>query len=103
MGIYFVDEDYIDRDDDHYFGPVWNMEYTHDLFDGKMQFYHRHYSSLSARNINKFLWHSWTGLKVPVLRGIVVSAEFEVDYDGKPSIEAETLDTTLRLKLGYEW
>ena len=98
-----MDEDYIDKDDDHYLGLGWNLEYQHDLFGGKMQFYHRHYSSLSVEEFEKFLWHSWTGVKLPVVSGIVISLEYEVDYDGEPALQADTLDTTLRLKLGYEW
>lgn len=103
LGLYYVDENFRDKADEEYFGPGWHFDYQHDVFRGKMQFYHRHYGVLSAETSDKFLWHSWTGLKVPIIHGIVGSAEFEIDYDSQPATRAETVDTTLRFKLGYEW
>jgi putative salt-induced outer membrane protein YdiY len=103
LGFYFVKEEYADKDASQYFGPVWNLEYKYDLFGGKMQLYHRHYSSVSTKEIEKFLWHSWTGINVPLAKGIVVSSEIELNYDGQPALKAESLDATLRLKVGYEW
>jgi hypothetical protein len=38
-----------------------------------------------------------------MLAGFVASLEYELDYDSDPALEAKTTDTTLRLKLGYEW
>ena len=103
VGFYYVQEDYTDKELNEYMGPGWNMDYKHDLFRGKMQFFHRHYSSLSLVEFDKFLWHSWTGFKVPVVQGVVITTEFEIDYDGQPGLDAETLDTILRVSLGYEW
>lgn len=103
LGFYYVNEDFSNKEDNDYFGPGWHLDYQHDLFRGKMQFYHRHYSVLSTEEFDKFLWHSWTGVKVPIIHGIVGSAEFEMDYDSDPAIRAESFDTTLRFKLGYEW
>jgi len=103
LGVYFVDEKHTEREDAHYFGPGWNLEYKHDMLDGKMQLYHRHFSSVNIQDMGKFLWHSWTGIRVPIMHGIVVSSEMEINYDGQPSLKAEPLDTTFRVKLGYEW
>ena len=38
-----------------------------------------------------------------MLSGFVGCLEYELDYDSDPALEAKTTDTTLRLKLGYEW
>jgi hypothetical protein len=40
---------------------------------------------------------------VPLAGGFTGSIEFEFDYDSAPAVEAETTDTTLRFKLGYQW
>lgn len=103
LGIYYVLEDFIAQPDNRYFGPGWQLQYKQDLYKKKLQFYHRHYSILSAEESDKWLWHSWTGLRMPLVGGIVGSAEFEIDYDSQPALRAETMDTTLRLKIGYQW
>jgi putative salt-induced outer membrane protein YdiY len=103
LGVYYVLEDFMEQPDNRYFGPGWQLQYKHDLYKEKLQFYHRHYSILSAEESDKWLWHSWTGLRMPLIGGIVGSAEFEIDYDSQPAFRAETMDTTLRLKIGYQW
>jgi putative salt-induced outer membrane protein YdiY len=103
LGIYYVLEDFVAQPDNRYLGPGWQLQYKHDIYKEKLQFYHRHYSILSAEESDKWLWHSWTGLSMPLIGGIVGSAEFEIDYDSQPALRAETMDTTLRLKLGYQW
>jgi len=103
LGFFFVTEKYAEREDAQYYGPGWNFEYKHDMLDGKIQIYHRHYSSINIQDVEKFLWHSWSGIRVPVVHGIVVSSEMEVNYDGQPSLKAKPLDTIFRVKLGYEW
>ena len=57
----------------------------------------------SANSSNKNLWRSWTGVRVPLIVGLVGSFEYEVDYDSNPAVEALTTDQTFRLKLGYAW
>ena len=103
LGLMFVDEDYIDVPDNSFFGPAWFVDYEREVWEGKMTFYHRHYGILSAEDTGKQLWHSWTGLRVPLAGGFATSLEFELDYDSEPAIRADSTDTTVRLKLGYQW
>ena len=46
---------------------------------------------------------AWTGIRVPLVVGIVASFEYEIDFDSAPAVEAETTDHTIRLELGYKW
>jgi putative salt-induced outer membrane protein YdiY len=103
LGFYYIDEEFVAKDADDYWGPGWHFDYKYDIFGGKMQLYHRHYSLLRSGQTDKMLWHSWTGVRVPIISGVVGSAEFELDYDNNSLIRDESVDTTLRLKLGYEW
>lgn len=103
LGLLWVDENFSDSEDNSYAALGWNFDYQHAFYKGKVKFYHRHNSLLSTERVDKFLWHSWTGLKVPLVGSIVGSAEVELDYDSQPADDAETLDTTLRFKIGYEW
>ena len=51
---------------------------------------------------DKLFWQSWAGLRVPPGRRDS-AGNVELEHDGDPAVEAKTTDTTLRLKLGYEW
>ena len=103
LGLLRVSEDYRDFDDDQYLGIGFFLQYERKLFDDRLTFYHRNHALLDSGNIGKNVWHSWTGFRYPLSRGLVASTEFEIDYDSEPTIHAEKLDTTLRFKLGYEW
>ena len=103
LGIFALDEDFVEQSDNSYWGPAWKLKFEHELIDGKLTFYHNHYAVLSAEDTDKYLWHSWTGLRFPIVDKLVGSLEYEVDYDSHPALDAEKSDTTVRLKIGYEW
>ena len=42
-------------------------------------------------------------MRVPLISGIVGSAEYEIDYDSDPAVDSDTTDQTFKLKLGYKW
>lgn len=103
IGMVFVDEDYIDSEDNDYYGPAWQLKFEQDLFKARIQFYHNNYFILNAENTGKLLWRSWTGFRVPITHGIIGSLEYEIDYDSEPARRGFKNDNTLRAKLGYEW
>ncbi|MCH9022492.1 MAG: DUF481 domain-containing protein [Planctomycetes bacterium] len=103
IGMVFVDEDYIDSEDDEYYGPAWQLKFEQDLFKGRIQFYHNNYFILNAENTGKWLWRSWTGFRIPITHGIIGSLEYEIDYDSEPARRGFKNDNTLRAKLGYAW
>jgi hypothetical protein len=46
---------------------------------------------------------TWTGLRIPLMLGLVASTEMKVAYDSGAAEEADTLDTSYLVKLGYQW
>jgi len=103
LGLVFVDENYVENEDDSFYGPSWQLKLEQDFFKGRIQFYHKNYFILNAENTNKLLWRSWTGFRVPITHGIIGSIEYEMDYDSDPVLRALKNDNTLRVKIGYEW
>lgn len=103
IGAVFVDEDYIDEEDDNFFGPAWQLKFEQVLFKGRVQFYHNNYFILNGQRNSKFLWRSWTGFRVPITHGVIGSIEYEIDYDSEPVLRELKNDNTLRMKIGYEW
>lgn len=96
-------EDYYDQPDQNYWGMSWLLRYDQLVWQNRLQPYHRQFGYVALDGENKFLWQSWTGLRLPLAGGFSGSVEFEYDYDSNPAIQAKTTDTTVRLKLGYEW
>jgi len=103
LGLFYVDEDYIDIPDNYFYGPGFFVNYEQELVTGRIWIYHRNAAFFDAENSSKRIWHSWTGFRFPIYQGLVASAEYELDYDSQPALNADTTDTTIRLKLGYEW
>ncbi len=103
LGAIYLDEDFYDHVDEDYWGPALFIDYDQYLWPDRVQFYHRSMGFAAVDGESKDLWLSWTGLRVPLVGGLIGSLEYEIDYDSEPAIEAKTTDATLRLKLGYEW
>jgi len=103
IGMVIVDENYIDDEDNNFYGPAWQLKFQQDLFKGRIQFYHNNYFILNAENTSKILWRSWTGFRIPITHGIVGSLEYEIDYDSEPVLREFKSDNTLRMKIGYQW
>ena len=104
LGLMYVYEDFTTEPVNKYWGPSWHL-----LFDkyilgvNGLQFYHEQAGLVNMENTSKWLWDSWTGLRMPLYGGILASAEIQVDYDSEPAPGTETTNTVYRLKLGYQW
>ncbi|MFC1680592.1 DUF481 domain-containing protein [Pseudomonadota bacterium] len=104
LGLMYVYEDFVSEPVNKYWGPSWHL-----LFDkyilgvSGLQFYHEQAGLVNVENTSKWLWDSWTGLRMPLYGGILVSAEVQVGYDSEPAPDTETTNTVYRLKLGYQW
>lgn len=103
IGAIYLHEDFYDQGDTDAWGPGLFIDYDQELWNDLVQIYHLSmgYASVGAGDPN--LWVSWTGLRMPMAGGIVGSLEYEIDYNSEPAPVTKTTDTTLRLKVGYQW
>lgn len=102
-GVFYVNDDFYDDDDERYWGPGWYIDYDQLVWQGRLQPYHKQYGVVAADGSDSRLWRSWTGIRVPLAGGFVGSFEYEIDYESERPVKTKTTDTTLRLKLGYQW
>lgn len=102
-GFYYLADDFYDQPDRDFWGPGWYINYDQHVWKRRLQLYHRQLGFAAADSSGKDLWRSWTGVRVPLLAGIVASFEYEIDFDNAPAVETEPTDQTFRLKLGYKW
>ena len=103
VGVYYLQDDFYQNADESFWGLGWYLEYEQFIWKRRLQAYHRHVSYVTSSDSGKYIWRSWTGLRLPILAGLTASTEFEIDYDSEPVARVGTTDTTFKLKLGYEW
>jgi putative salt-induced outer membrane protein YdiY len=103
VGIVGVHEEFKNQSGSDYMAGAWAIDFDKYLFDEFMQFYHRQTGLLSFEDATNIVWDTWTGFRFPLVYGFVASTELQTDYDGDAAKDADDLDTTLLLKLGYEW
>jgi putative salt-induced outer membrane protein YdiY len=102
-GISYVRENFISQSDDDYAALPWSIKFDRFLFGDFMQFYHKQTGFWNLENTNDVVWDTWTGLRFPLVLGLVASTEIQVEYDSGAAKGADSTDTTYSLKLGYQW
>ncbi len=107
-GLMRVFEDFKTQDDDRYWGAGWMINFDKyvlpRLFKSyNLQFYHLNRGLWNLNDTGDVVWDTWTGLRFPLILGLVASTELKVEYDSGAAPGADDLDTTYRLKLGYQW
>jgi len=103
VGPLYVDEEFEADPDDDYIALGWGINFDKYVFDEFMQFYHRQNGLWSLENSDDIVWDSWTGLRFPLVYGVVISTELRVEYNSRAAVGADNLDTKYTLKLGYKW
>jgi putative salt-induced outer membrane protein YdiY len=103
LGIVGVHEEFQNQGDVDYVAGAWDINFDKYLLDEFMQFYHRQGGTLSFEDATDLIWNTWTGLRFPLVYGFVASTELQTEYDGGAAKDADNLDTTYLLKLGYAW
>lgn len=102
-GLAYVKEDFSSESDDDYAALPWAVNYDQFLFGGLMQVYHRQLGFWNLEDTGDLVWDTWSGLRFPLLYGVVVSTEMQTEYDSGSAKDADDLDTTYYLKIGYAW
>lgn len=103
LGLYYLKDNFITQPNESFWGPAWFLDYDQMVWKKRLQVYHRQMGFQSANGSAKFIWRSWTGLRIPIFAGLFGSVEYEIDYDSEPALVSETTDQTFKLKLGYKW
>ncbi len=88
---------------EQYVAAGWLINGDYYVIDGFMQFYHRQNGLWSLKDSANYTWNTWTGLRFPLILGLVASTELKTEYDNGAVGDTDELDTTYSLKLGYAW
>jgi len=102
-GISYVKEDFINQPNDDYVALPWSIDFDKYLFGDFMQFYHKQTGFWNLEDTGDVNLDTWTGLRFPLVLGLVATTEIKVEYDSGAAEGADEVDTTYSLKLGYQW
>lgn len=102
-GLSYVSEDFDSEPDNEYVALPWNIDFDMYLFGEFAQFYHKQNGFWSLEDASDIVVDTWTGLRFPLILGLVASTELKLSYDGSVPPDTSKTDATYSLKLGYQW
>jgi putative salt-induced outer membrane protein YdiY len=103
VGPIYVKEHFSNQSNDDFISAGWAIDFDRYLFQEFVQLYHRQTGLWNLEDTSDVVWDTWTGLRFPLVIGFVASTELQTEYDSGAAKDADELDTTYRLKLGYKW
>lgn len=81
----------------------WSLDYRQKFYEDFFRLFHRHELTAPVDDMDAFLFESESGVRLPLKRGIIASAQVDYDWNNDPAPGTGEEDTTYSLKLGYEW
>jgi len=102
-GLTYVRTDFIVAPNDSYPAGRWAVKFDHRLFGTKHQFFHMHEAVVSLEDPSNVFVRSQTGLRIPLKDRLNATAQYNVDWDNKPTNGRVRTDKGLLLTLGYTW
>ncbi len=103
LGPTYLREEYEDGSEDDSIAARWAFDYDQKVLEDKFQLFHEHEFLVPVDETDAFLFDSKSGIRMPIIYGVVGTAEVDFDWDNDPEPGIEEDDTTYALKLGYEW
>tara|TARA_R110002124_G_scaffold149220_1_gene315243 strand:+ start:410536 stop:411636 length:1101 start_codon:yes stop_codon:yes gene_type:complete len=103
MGPGYQYEEFDDGSDDSSTVLNWRMAYDQKFSEDSFRLFHEHELSTPMDDFNAYLFESETGIRVPITKGIVASAQIDFDWDNDPAAFTVEDDTSYSIRLGYEW
>lgn len=102
-GVNYINEDYSVGEDSEYPSLRWSINYDQLLLGTNLQFFHFHEAYLGLEDTEDALLRSQTGLRMPIWQRLMVTAQFDYDWDNTPAPGKERVDQRYLLNLGYKW
>jgi hypothetical protein len=103
LGISYVDTDFIEEEDNDYFGANINITGETSFLDGALTLYLRQVTIMNLSTMSKSIYRTTAGLRFPLLLGLEAGAEVSADYDGGAAEGKKKHDETLTFRVGYKW
>lgn len=79
---------------------LWALNYTHDLRDGDLEFFHNHTLNYQFYGENNAIFKSNTGFRFDVWEDIYANFSVRYDYETEPAPDTRSYDTTVAIGIG---
>jgi len=104
VGPAWVNEDFIEAEDDDYSAGQWLINYDQFFFKNFVQLFHRQTGWVKLSETDKWLVKTRQGLRFPLYKGFTTTLQYNYDYNNDPSPDAEEKwDSKLMLLLGWQF
>lgn len=103
LGTSYVNEDFIEAEDDDYAAGNWALNASSNYLGGDSRLYFDHRGILSFEDTSDYILNTTIGLAFPLLWDFEAAAELVLDYDSGAVEGVDELDQTYRFRVGYTW
>ena len=102
-GLNYVRTDFEMDEDENYPALRWAVKYDQRLFGTEMQIFHNHEILADVTDPKRTFIKTQTGLRLPLLRRLMATAQLNVDYDNEPAPGKAKTDRVYLFTVGYHW
>ena len=103
LGPTYLHEEFENGTEEDDLAARWALDYDQRIWDNALQLFHEHEILTPVEETDRFLFQSESGVRVPINKGLVATAQIDFDWDNEPEPGVVEDDTLYSLKLGYEW
>jgi hypothetical protein len=103
LGVSYVNEDFIEAEDNDYAAATWEVHASSNYLGGNSRLYFDNRGILSMEDTSDYVVNTTFGLAFPLLWSLEAAAEILLDYDAGAVEGVDKLDQTYRFRVGYTW
>jgi len=81
----------------------WGLQFSRWVWQHRIKLFHDQDGYWDLSHTGEVLLRTRTGLRVPIIKRLLATAELDVDWDRHPALGVKPTDSTLLLGLGYQW
>jgi putative salt-induced outer membrane protein YdiY len=102
LGPSYIDENFIEADDDSFLGARWSANFEQRLWNG-LWFYHNQEGLLGLESTDDLTIRSRTGLRMNVTERIIARVQTAINWNKTPPSETDSTDVVHTVTLGYRF
>lgn len=103
VGVSYVNEDFIEAEDQDYPSGNWALNASSNYLGGDSRLYVDHLGIISLDDTSDVVLNTTFGLSFPLLFSFEAAAEVLLEYDSGAVEGVDDLDQTYRFRIGYSW
>ncbi len=103
VGLDYINEEFANGESEDSAALSWGVDYDQKFIEDTIQIFYKHDLSVPTDEVDGFLYDGETGVRFPIAKVLVGSAQIDFDWDNAPEAGVKEEDVKYSLKLGYEF